>query len=101
MRFITSLFQPSRSEDADPYTLDAAEYMARFVNTNTPHKLIDVRSAAEFAAGYVAGAQNIPLPELAERMNAIPHDVPVMLYCRSGNRSGQAMQQLQDRKSVV
>ncbi|MEZ4659580.1 MAG: rhodanese-like domain-containing protein [Caldilineaceae bacterium] len=95
MRFITSLFSPDLSTKTDPYSLNAAEYAARFVNTNTPHKLIDVRSPAEFAAGYVSGAQNIPLPELAEQMTAIPTDLPVMLYCRSGNRSGQALRLLQ------
>ncbi|MCB0097763.1 MAG: rhodanese-like domain-containing protein [Caldilineaceae bacterium] len=95
MRFFSTLFKQEPAESADPYTLDAAEYAARFVLTNVPHKLVDVRSPAEFAAGYVTGAQNIPLPEVSEQMSRIPRDMPVMLYCRSGNRSGQAMHQLQ------
>lgn len=58
--------------------------------------LIDVRTAEEFAAGHIEGAINIPfeniVPELAKRN--IAKDAEVVLYCRSGNRSGVAQQSL-------
>ena len=58
--------------------------------------LIDVRSAEEFAAGSVKGARNIPLPELPERLNELDKTKPTILFCLSGNRSGQAVQFLQN-----
>lgn len=54
-------------------------------------RLIDVRTRDEFAAGHIAGAVNIPVQELDRRMGELePKDVPVVVYCRSGNRSGRA-----------
>lgn len=55
--------------------------------------LIDVREAAEHSAGNISGI-NIPLSEFAQRMHEVPKDVPVVLYCRSGGRSGMAAQTL-------
>ena len=44
--------------------------------------LVDVRPASEFAAGHVAGAVNIPVSDLAERMTDLPRDARVVAYCR-------------------
>lgn len=54
-------------------------------------KVIDVRSVEEFRAGHVPGALNIPLHTLPLRLSEVgPADKPVVLYCLSGGRSGQA-----------
>ncbi|MGI9219011.1 MAG: rhodanese-like domain-containing protein [Hydrogenophaga sp.] len=52
--------------------------------------LVDVRSDAEFAGGNAPGTVNIPLPELGRRLNEIPKNVPVVVCCASGTRSGMA-----------
>lgn len=52
--------------------------------------LVDVRTPAEFAAGSVEGAVNIPLDEVESRVNEFKGKPSVILFCRSGNRSGQA-----------
>jgi len=70
------------------------QYTAQFVDGGAAHQLVDVRTAEEFASGHLPGAVNIPLPELAGRLGEIATDEPVVLYCRSGNRSGQAAQLL-------
>lgn len=44
--------------------------------------VIDVRPPSEFNAGHIAGAVNVPLPDLAARMSEIPAAVPVVAYCR-------------------
>ena len=75
--------------------LSAAEYKSRYVETKTAHLLVDVRSPQEFAEGHIAGAKNIPLQEFQQRMKQIPQNQPIMLYCRSGNRSGMALQMMQ------
>ncbi len=50
--------------------------------------VIDVREAAEFAAGHVPGAVNIPMGRLAGAMGTLDHDALIHVVCRSGNRSG-------------
>jgi rhodanese-related sulfurtransferase len=77
------------------HNLSAADYKSRYVDNKTPHLLIDVRSPSEYAEGHIAGAKNYPLQELQQHLSKIPHGKPIMLYCRSGNRSGMATQQLQ------
>ncbi len=44
--------------------------------------VLDVRPAAEFAAGHLPGAVHIPLEELAERLDELPADREVVAYCR-------------------
>ncbi|MGI2261491.1 rhodanese-like domain-containing protein [Shewanella sp. GXUN23E] len=58
--------------------------------------VVDVRTPAEFAQGHLPGAINIPLPEVTQQFAArqIPKDADIVLYCRSGNRSGQAQRAL-------
>ena len=58
-------------------------------------RIIDVREPYEFEEEHIAGAVNIPLnliPEHAEEIRQF--QVPVVLYCRSGNRSGMALRLL-------
>jgi rhodanese-related sulfurtransferase len=44
--------------------------------------VIDVRNAAEFGAGHIAGARSIPIDELADRVDELPDGVDVVAYCR-------------------
>jgi len=59
--------------------------------------LIDVRTPAEYASGHVEGALNLPLERFVQEYAGIAPDKTrqIVLYCRSGARSGQAMQFLQ------
>lgn len=53
---------------------------------------MDVRTPGEFASQHVPGAINIPLDEVAQRINefkVLPK--PIIAYCKSGNRSGMAV----------
>ena len=59
-------------------------------------KVVDVRTPQEFASGHVPGAINIPYEEIARRAAEIgPASTPVVLYCRTGRRSGIAAEALQ------
>lgn len=57
-------------------------------------QLVDVRADHEWEAGRIAGAQHVPLAELAERAGEIDKERPVVLYCRGGNRSTMATEAL-------
>ena len=50
------------------------------------HFLLDVRTPAEFAAGHVPGAVNVPVDELRGRLGELPRDRPVVAYCQVGQR---------------
>jgi rhodanese-related sulfurtransferase len=69
-------------------------YVSNYLRPQTPHLLLDVRTPEEFAGGHIPGARNIPLQTLAQRLDEIPKNQPVIIYCRSGNRSRTASQQL-------
>jgi phage shock protein E len=60
---------------------------------------VDVRTSEEFASGHVAGALHIPYDQMAERWEELAgyRDRPVVLYCRSGRRSGIAQEVLRER----
>jgi len=58
--------------------------------------IVDVREKNEFAKGHLKNAVNIPLSELRGRLEEIPHDQPVYLHCRSGQRSYNAVMALQN-----
>lgn len=49
--------------------------------------MVDVREPDEIAERAVPGAINIPLGELEARANEVPKGKPVLVFCRSGNRS--------------
>jgi rhodanese-related sulfurtransferase len=53
-------------------------------------QLVDVRLDDEWEAGHIAGARHIPLDSLSARAGEIDRSQPVVLYCRSGDRSGGA-----------
>jgi rhodanese-related sulfurtransferase len=52
---------------------------------------VDVRTPEEWEQGHIPGATLVPLNELVERAGELPQGDPILLYCRSGNRSLQAM----------
>ncbi len=44
--------------------------------------VLDVRPAAEYSAGHIAGARSIPVGRLAKELRSLPADVEVVAYCR-------------------
>lgn len=56
--------------------------------------LLDVRQPGEFAEGHLPGALNVPLRELAARIDEVPDDTTVICYCKSGHRQAMAVPML-------
>ena len=58
--------------------------------------LIDVREATEWDAGHAPMASLIPLAELPDHLDELPHDRLIVCACRSGARSNRAAIFLQE-----
>ncbi len=54
--------------------------------------VLDVREPVEYAAGHVLGAVNLPQADLADRLDELPRDRPLLLICQGGYRSQRAAQ---------
>ena len=59
-------------------------------HTQIPFVFVDVRTPQEFKAGHIPGAINIPVSDIAERLNELPKDKQVYVYCHSGVRAAKA-----------
>ena len=53
--------------------------------------IVDVRTSGEFKDGHIKGALNVPLDEIGDAMSWLQKDVPTVVVCASGSRSGQAV----------
>jgi NADPH-dependent 2,4-dienoyl-CoA reductase/sulfur reductase-like enzyme/rhodanese-related sulfurtransferase len=53
---------------------------------DAPRMLVDVREPAEFAAGHLRGAVNVPLGELRSRLGELPRGPEIGIYCGVGQR---------------
>ncbi|NJN16573.1 MAG: rhodanese-like domain-containing protein [Oscillochloris sp.] len=86
---------PQAAAPAGGYTtISVADLKAR-LDSGEPLVVLDVRTPEEFTGdGHVAGATLIPLPELGQRMAELDKDAPTACFCRSGNRSRSACDQL-------
>jgi len=67
------------------------------VEVTSEMMIIDVRTPQEFAEGHLEGAVNIDVqsPEFDSIVANLPTDGEYFIYCRSGNRSGQAINRMQ------
>ncbi|WOO88173.1 FAD-dependent oxidoreductase [Mollicutes bacterium LVI A0039] len=63
----------------------------------TKAQLIDIRSPKVFNREHIAGAINIPMEEIRERLSEINSDIPVYVYCHSGQRSYNITMMLQSK----
>jgi NADPH-dependent 2,4-dienoyl-CoA reductase/sulfur reductase-like enzyme/rhodanese-related sulfurtransferase len=69
------------------------EQVASHLDAREPF-VLDVRTPAEFAAGAVPGATNIPVDALRSRLAEIPRDRPILTYCQAGQRGYVATRML-------
>ncbi|GAA0256868.1 rhodanese-like domain-containing protein [Saccharothrix mutabilis subsp. mutabilis] len=76
-------------------TVDASSLRERLGDGPSAPRLIDVRSPAEFEAGHIPGAVNVPLDRLRDQLDdlcPLLRDQDVVLVCRSGQRAGRAQE---------
>jgi len=74
-------------------TVSQEQLLERINGKDSELVVLDVRTAQEFAAGHVPGAINISHDELEGRLEELEQvrDKDVVVYCRSGRRTGIAL----------
>ena len=69
------------------HTTDSLEVVKTRISDQSA-VLIDVREPGEYEQGHIASAVNIPMRSLADSVDEIPTDAPVIVYCASGGVVG-------------
>jgi len=73
-----------------------AEALHQKMDNKDNFQLIDVREPEEHEE-FNIGGELIPLGEIAQQVQKVATDKPVIIYCRKGIRSQVAIQRLQDK----
>tara|TARA_R110001583_G_scaffold6618_5_gene33605 strand:+ start:35080 stop:36783 length:1704 start_codon:yes stop_codon:yes gene_type:complete len=63
-------------------------------NLTDQQVLLDVRNPGELENGFIEGAINIPVDQLRHRLNELPKDKEIIIYCQVGLRGNVAYRQL-------
>jgi adenylyltransferase/sulfurtransferase len=68
--------------------------LKRKMETNGAITIVDVREPFEYEIARIEGSRLIPLGELSARLDELERDQEIVALCKSGCRSGQAVQML-------
>ena len=72
-----------------------AQFAAELLSSNQPPLAIDVRAPKEREQKYIAGSLSIPLNHLVEKLETLPKERALLVYCAGGYRSSIAASLLQ------
>jgi rhodanese-related sulfurtransferase len=70
--------------------------LKRMHDENEPFMLIDVREDDEVATASLDFARHIPMATIPERLAGLPKDLPIIVMCHSGGRSGRVAKYLRE-----
>ncbi|MCL7414553.1 MAG: rhodanese-like domain-containing protein [ANME-2 cluster archaeon] len=82
------------TEDIEYTNVEVDE--AKIMVDSGEYFLLDVRTQEEYDAGHIEGAVLIPYDELPDRLDEVPNDLPILVYCRTARRSAIASTTLTD-----
>jgi sulfur-carrier protein adenylyltransferase/sulfurtransferase len=81
--------------DEPPIPTMSTHDLKQRMDEREPFELIDVREPFEYEIARIDGAKLIPLGQIAEHLDELQHDQPIVVHCHSGQRSAQAVRLLQ------
>lgn len=75
---------------ADKHVIQPADFFAK-IDAGEPMFIMDIRTAEDYAKGHIKGAVNLPFLDqsIAKNLEIIPDDVPVYVYCYTGQTAAQ------------
>lgn len=79
-------------QGAKPPQEISAQDLDTMLKTEQPPLLIDVREPFELAHGFIPGSVHIPMGAIAFRLDELPRDRTIILYCHLGERSWSVAQ---------
>ena len=92
--FVVLLSAPLWSQQVTDPALEsyaAPEGLATLIEEGeTQYMLVDVRTAMEYDSGHIPTAINVPYQQIAEELPETEGNPVIIVYCRSGTRSGIA-----------
>lgn len=92
---VATAYQYLRPKEERKYTtLNVEEALERIKKTGDVY-IIDVRRRDEFKKGHLRKAKNIPINGFKDRLNKIPRNRDVLVYCDTGGRSIRAVRYLE------
>ena len=94
--FTSLLLLAGCSSNAATVDLSVTEFSAKVAEAGVI--TLDVRTPGEFMSGFIQGAQNIDFQSgnFENEIAALDKNATYAVYCRSGNRSGQAVKVMHD-----
>lgn len=75
---------------ANSYKITSKELQA-LIDKGEKMQIVDIRSAADYNAGHIEGAINIPFAEVNKHFDEFAKDKPVFIYCVTGQTAGQTV----------
>ncbi|HMD08793.1 MAG TPA: MBL fold metallo-hydrolase [Candidatus Acidoferrum sp.] len=73
----------------------SSQFAAELVSSSEPPVVLDVRAPREREQKHIEGSLSVPLNHLSERLQELPRDRPLLVYCAGGYRSSIAASLLQ------
>ena len=67
----------------------SATDMQKLIKQNPAIYLLDVRTLGEYVQKRIQGAHLLPIDQVQKRINEIPKNRPIIVYCETGIRSAQ------------
>ena len=66
------------------------------------YEIVDLRTPAEFEAGHLEGAYNIDFTasDIQDRISELDKEKKYLLYCRTGNKSGQTLDIMKEKEFI-
>ena len=88
----------SERDEGDSYMNITAQEAKEIMDTESDYVILDVRTQEEYDEGHIKDAILIPDYEIADRAESELNDKEqlILVYCRSGRRSKNAVKQLSD-----
>ncbi|MDE5888568.1 MAG: rhodanese-like domain-containing protein, partial [Bacilli bacterium] len=84
------------SKEIKPGKINCSEMKEIMEKKDDNPILIDVRTKEEYEEGHLEDSINIPVDSISsiQAYDSINFDTPIIVYCRSGNRSARALEEL-------